>query len=204
MTAKWKLAFLASHRGSNMQALVDACRDGRLAAEPVVVISNNGSAAVLDRAASAGIPAFHLGSSNHPDADALDRVIAATLQQYSPDLVLLAGYMKRVGPRTLRAFPGRILNIHPALLPKHGGRGMYGKKVHEAVVAAGDAETGITVHVVDGEYDTGAILAQRRVSVQKGETAEALAARLLPMEHELYVDTVGKIIRGEIRLPRAA
>jgi phosphoribosylglycinamide formyltransferase-1 len=187
-----------------MQALVDACRDGRLAAEPVVVISNNGSAAVLDRAASAGIPAFHLGSSNHPDADALDRVIAATLQQYSPDLVLLAGYMKRVGPRTLRAFPGRILNIHPALLPKHGGRGMYGKKVHEAVVAAGDAETGITVHVVDGEYDTGAILAQRRVSVQKGETAEALAARLLPMEHELYVDTVGKIIRGEIRLPRAA
>jgi phosphoribosylglycinamide formyltransferase-1 len=204
VTAKWKLAFLASHRGSNMQALVDACRDGRLAAEPVVVISNNGSAAVLDRAASAGIPAFHLGSSNHPDADALDRAIAATLQQYSPDLVLLAGYMKRVGPRTLRAFPGRILNIHPALLPKHGGRGMYGKKVHEAVVAAGDAETGITVHVVDGEYDTGAILAQRRVSVQEGETAEALAARLLPMEHELYVDTVGKIIRGEIRLPRAA
>jgi phosphoribosylglycinamide formyltransferase-1 len=204
MTAKWKLAFLASHRGSNMQALIDACRDGRLAAEPVVAISNNGNSAALDRAASAGIPAFHLGSSNHADADALDRALAATLQRYSPDLVLLAGYMKRVGPRTLRAFPGRVLNIHPALLPAHGGPGMYGKKVHEAVIAAGDPETGITIHVVDENYDTGAILAQRRVAVREGETAEALAARLLPVEHELYVETIAKIIRGEIRLPRAA
>lgn len=204
MTAKWKLAFLASRRGSNMQALIDACRDGRLHAEPVVAISNNGDAAALDRATAAGIPAFHLGSSNHPDADALDRALASTLQQYAPDLVLLAGYMKRVGLRTLRAFPGRVLNIHPALLPAHGGRGMYGRKVHEAVIAAGEAETGITIHVVDENYDSGAILAQRRVPVMKGETAEALAARVLPLEHELYVETVGKIIRGEIRLPRAA
>jgi phosphoribosylglycinamide formyltransferase-1 len=204
VTTRWKLAFLASHRGSNMQALIDACRDGRLAADPVVVISNNGDSAALDRAATAGIPAFHLGSSNHPDADALDRAIAATLQQHAPDLVLLAGYMKRIGPRTLRAFPGRMLNVHPALLPAHGGIGMYGRKVHEAVIAAGESETGITIHVVDENYDTGAILAQRRVPVRKGETAEALAARLLPLEHELYVDTVAKIISGEIRLPRAA
>jgi len=200
----WKLAFLASHRGTNMQALVDACRSGRLQAKPVVVISNNGASGALDRAAAAGIPAYHLGASNHPDADALDRAIAATLERYAPDLVLLAGYMKRVGPRTLAAFPGRVINIHPALLPAHGGRGMFGSNVHEAVIAAGDVETGITIHVVDEDYDSGTVLAQRRVPVLPGDTAESLAGRLLPLEHDLYVDTVARIIGGEIRLPVAA
>jgi phosphoribosylglycinamide formyltransferase-1 len=199
-----RLAFLASHRGSNMQALIDACRSGRLHAKPVVVISNNPGSGALDRAAAAGIPAYHLGTSTYPDADQLDRAIAETLQRYAPDLVLLAGYMKRVGPRTLAAFPGRVINIHPALLPAHGGPGMFGMNVHEAVIAAGESETGITIHVVDEDYDVGRILAQRRVPVLPGDTAATLAERLLPLEHELYVATVARIISGAIDLSPAA
>jgi phosphoribosylglycinamide formyltransferase-1 len=204
MMRAWKLGFLASHRGTNMQALIDACRSGRLNARPVVVISNNGAAGALDRATAAGIPAYHLGASNHPDPDDLDRAIADTLKRYAPDLVLLAGYMKRVGPRTLAAFPGRVLNIHPALLPAHGGAGMFGMNVHEAVIGARESETGITIHVVDEEYDSGRILAQRRVPVRSDDTAATLAGRMLPLEHELYVDTVARIISGEIGLARAA
>jgi phosphoribosylglycinamide formyltransferase-1 len=186
-----------------MQALIDACRSGRLNAKPVVVISNNGKSGALDRAAAERIPAFHLGASSYPDAASLDRAVAETLKRYDPDLVLLAGYMKRVGPETLAAFPGRVLNIHPALLPAHGGRGMYGIHVHRAVIAARDPETGITIHQVDAGYDSGAVLAQCRVPVLPGDTAESLAERMLPLEHELYVDTVARIISGEIRLPRA-
>ena len=199
-----KLAFLASHRGTNMQALMDACRSGRLDAEPAVVISNNGASGALDRAAKEGVPAYHLGASNHPDPEALDSAIAQTLKKYEPDLVLLAGYMKRVGPCTLAAFPGRVLNVHPALLPAYGGPGMYGTRVHEAVIAAGETETGVTIHLVDEAYDSGAILAQRRVPVLPGDTAATLARRLLPIEHELYVDTVRRILSGEIALPHAA
>lgn len=198
---RWKLAFLASHRGSNMQALLDACRGGRLQAEPVAVISNNADSGALQRARAAGIPAYHLSAATHADPAALDRAIAATLQRHDPDLVLLAGWMKRIGPHTLDAFRGRMLNIHPALLPAHGGRGLYGMRVHEAVIAAGERESGATVHLVDGEYDSGAILAQRRVPVRPGDTAESLAARVLAVEHELYVDTVAGVIAGDIRLP---
>jgi len=122
------------------------------------------------------------------------------LKKHATDLVVLAGYMKRVGPRTLAAYPGRVINIHPGLLPKYGGRGMYGIRVHEAVIAAGEKETGITIHVVDDHYDAGPVLARRTVEVRKGDTAESLAARLLPLEHETYVDTLAKIINGEIEL----
>lgn len=201
MVRRWRLGFLSSHRGSNMQAILDACRAGRIAAEPVVVISNNRDAAALERAAAAGIPALHLGASVIPDETELDGAIAGALREHGVDLVVLAGYMKRIGPRTLAAFPRRIVNIHPGLLPRYGGQGMYGMRVHAAVVAAGEKETGITVHLVDGEYDHGATLAERRVAVLPGETAEALAARLLPMEHELYVETLARVVSGQLPLP---
>lgn len=196
----WKLGFLASHRGTNMQAIIDACRDGRLAAEPVVVISNNGASGALDRAAAAGIPAYHIGPGNVPDPDERDRVIADTLRRHEVDLVVLAGYMQKVGPRTLAAFRDRIVNIHPALLPRHGGKGMYGLNVHRAVIAAGEKETGITIHLVNEEYDSGRILAQRRVPVQPGDTPESLAERVLPLEHALYVETLQAIVEGKVPL----
>jgi phosphoribosylglycinamide formyltransferase-1 len=184
-----------------MQAILDACRTGRISAEPALVISNNRDAPALRRAAEAGVPSLHLGSSGFPDAESLDHAIAAALKLHGVDLVILAGYMKRIGPATLAAYPGRVINIHPGLLPRFGGQGMYGSRVHEAVVAAGEKETGITVHVVDGEYDHGPILAERRTPVLPGETAEGLAARLLPLEHELYVETIGDVVAGRILLP---
>ncbi len=201
---RWRLGFLASHRGSNMEAIIAACHNGRIDADPVLVISNNRDAVALQRAASAGVAAMHLGAGDYPDAQALDRAIAAALKLHAVELVILAGYMKRLGPLTLAAFPNRVINIHPGLLPRYGGQGMYGSRVHAAVVAAGERETGITVHLVDGEYDHGATLAERRVSVLPEETAEDLAARMLPMEHELYVNTIGDIVAGRLALPQAS
>jgi phosphoribosylglycinamide formyltransferase-1 len=117
------------------------------------------------------------------------------------DTVILAGYMKKLGPATLGAYRGRILNIHPALLPKHGGQGMYGRRVHEAVLAAGETVTGVTVHVVDEQYDHGPILAQREVTVLPGDTVDSLAARVLAQEHRLYAETLQQISDGRIPLP---
>ncbi len=197
---KLRLGFLASHGGSNVQAIIDAWREGRLDAEPCVVISNNSDAAVLERARRAGIDALHLSSQTHPDPAALDTAILGTLEKHAVNLVVLAGYMKKLGPRTLERYRGRVLNIHPALLPKFGGKGMYGKRVHEAVLAAGEKVSGVTVHLADEEYDRGKILAQRTVPVMPKDTADTLAARVLEVEHQIYADTIQKIARGEIKL----
>ena len=167
-----RLGFLASHRGSNMQAIIDACKERRLGADPVVVISNNGSSGALDHAASEGIPAYHISSRNYPDPDMLDIALRDILQKHRVDLVVLAGYMKKIGTKTLAAYAGRIINIHPALLPKHGGQGMY----------------------------TGRILARQSVPVLEHDTAETLAERVLQIEHRLYVDTLSRIVNGEILL----
>lgn len=199
-----RLGFLASSRGSNMQAIIDACKSGRLPARPVVIISNNGDSGALARAKAEGIPGFHLGSSVYPDPDELERKIVATLQEYKVDIVILAGYMKKIGSRILAAYPGHILNIHPSLLPKHGGPGMYGIHVHESVISNGESESGVTIHVVDDKYDTGPILAQKKVPVAASDTADSLSRKVLAVEHELFVDTLARILAGEIRLPGTA
>jgi phosphoribosylglycinamide formyltransferase-1 len=195
------LGFLASHRGSNMQAVIDACTAGRLPATPAVIISNNSQSGALARAIQEHIPHYHLSAKTHPLPEQLDRAIYQALQQHGVDLVILAGYMRQIGPETLAAFHGRIINIHPALLPKFGGKGMYGLNVHRAVLAAGEQETGVTIHLVDADYDTGPILAQCQVPVVAGDTAESLATRVLEQEHRFLVETIGHIISGEIVLP---
>ena len=195
------LGFLASHGGSNMQAIIDACKQGRLDAKPCVVISNNSDSMVLTRASTEGIPRYHISASTHP-GETEDRAILRTLQAHDVDTVILAGYMKRIGPATLQAYRGRILNIHPALLPKFGGRGLYGKQVHKAVLRAGEKVTGVTVHVVDEQYDTGPILNQAQVPVMAGDTVDSLAERVLAQEHLLYVETLRKIGEGKIALPK--
>jgi phosphoribosylglycinamide formyltransferase-1 len=197
---KLRLGFLASHGGSNVQAILDACREGRLQAEPRVVISNNSDAMVLDRAMDARIPAFHLSSHIHPDPDRLDEAILAALEKHEVNLIVLAGYMKKLGPRTLARYRGRVLNIHPALLPKFGGQGMYGTNVHEAVLASGDKETGATIHLVDEEYDRGKILAQKKIPLRPSDTAESIAERVLEVEHQLYVETLDRIASGDLKL----
>jgi phosphoribosylglycinamide formyltransferase-1 len=196
------LGFLVSHRGSNMQALVDAARDGRLHATPRVVISNNGDAEALARARREGLPAYHLSGKTHPDPERLDEAIRDTLASHDVDLVILAGYLKKLGPKTLARYRGRVINVHPALLPKYGGSGMYGDRVHEAVLAAGDEETGITVHVVDEEYDHGPIVAQCRVPVLERDTVVSLSQRVLEREHRFLVEVVEQVATGALTLPR--
>jgi len=195
-----RLGFLASHNGSNMQAILDACRSGSILAQPVVIISNNRHSGALQRAEREGIPYQHLSGTTHPDPARLDQAIAAALETRGVDLVLLCGYMKRLGPFTLQRFAGTILNIHPSLLPRFGGAGAFGLHVHEQVLAAGETRTGATVHLVDADYDTGRILAQVTVPVMPDDTPQSLQARVLPFEHQLYCDTLRKIIAGVIRL----
>ena len=198
---KMNLGFLASYRGTNMQAIIDACNESSLPANPAVVISNNADSGALERARAESIPAYHLSSKTHEGFIQLDSVIAKTLKEHEVDLVVLAGYMKKIGPITLAAFAGKIINIHPCLLPKYGGQGMYGMRVHEAVIADKEKETGVTIHVVDAEYDTGPILAQQKIRVNEGDTAEILAERVLAVEHTFYAETINRIISGEIQLP---
>ena len=194
-----RIAVLASHGGSILQAVMDACGSGEINANVVAVISNNSGSLALSRARGAGIATRHLSGRTHPQPAALDAAICATLQEARPDWVLLAGYMKKLGPQTLDAFQGRILNVHPALLPKHGGRGFYGRRVHQAVVDAGDAETGATVHLVDADYDTGPVLAQVRVPVNAGDRAEDVEQRVQCAERLLVVDTLAGIIDGRVK-----
>ncbi len=194
------LGFLASHGGSNMQAIIDACKSGRLDAKPCVVISNNSGSMALQRAKNEGIPHYHISALTHPGT-LEDEEILRVLKRHGVDTVVLAGYMKMLGPATLGAYRGRILNIHPALLPKFGGKGMYGKRVHEAVLAAGETVTGVTIHIVDEHYDTGPIIAQCQVPVLPEDTVESLAERVLKHEHVLYAETLQKIADGRIVLP---
>jgi len=181
-----------------MQAVLDGVADERLAARVAVVISNNRESGALTRARAAGVPTAHLSSATHRDPEQLDRAILEALGSAGVELVLLAGYMKKLGPAVLAEFAGRIVNTHPALLPKFGGQGMYGMHVHEAVLASGDSETGVSIHLVDADYDTGPVLAQCRVPVLPGDSATELAARVQAREREFLVETLARIAAGTL------
>ena len=187
-----------------MQAIVDACKDGRLRASPRVLISNNSRSTALARARRKGIPSRHISAVTHPDPDERDAAIAETLETHGVDLVVLSGYMKRLGPRTLAAYRARILNVHPALLPRFGGKGMYGVAVHQAVLDAGATATGATIHLVDELYDHGPPVARREVPVLPNDTVDSLRDRVRAVEHSLYVDTLQGIASGEIDLDAIA
>ena len=194
------LGFLASHGGSNMQTIIDACKEGRLNAKPCVVISNNSGSMALQRAKKEGVPWYHLSSKTHPNITELDQTILDALEKHGVNLVILAGYMKKLGHKTLKAYKGRILNIHPALLPKFGGKGMYGRHVHEAVLAAGKRITGVTIHIVNEEYDSGPIINQCQLPVYENDTVDTLSERVLEREHEFFVETLQEISEGRIKL----
>lgn len=173
----YRVAVAVSGRGSNLDALCAA-----LAGDPtvaVVLVVSERAAPALELAAARGIPTHQW--ADHADAGEWLRV----LTEARVDLLVLAGYLKLVPAAVTTAFAGRIINVHPALLPKHGGHGMYGHRVHAAVLAAGEAESGATVHLVDAEYDRGAILAQGRVPVLADDTPASLATRVLSVEHRL-------------------
>ena len=188
------LGILASHRGTNFQAIIDACNEGILNAKITVAISNNSNALALGRAKEVGIPAFHLSGNTHPGPNELDRAILETLTSHDVDLVVLVGYLKKLGTRTLAHFDHRIVNIHPALLPSYGGKGMFGTKIHQAVLDNKESETGITMHYVDGEYDTGDIIAQVRVPVSQSDTVSTLENKILQHEHQFLIATLNQLI----------
>ena len=197
---KLNIGILASHGGSNLQAIVDACKAEIVVANPVVVISNNSKSGALKRAQREGVPYFHISKSLYRDDNEVDYQITQKLLRYKVDLVVLAGYMKRLGGLIMSTFEDRIINVHPSLLPKFGGKGMYGIKVHESVLAAGEHKTGVTIHKVQGEYDQGTVLAQVEVQVREDDTPCSLRDRVLTIEHDFYVKTLREISLGKIKL----
>lgn len=196
-----RIGVLASGAGTTLQAVIDAIEAGELEATIAVVISNNSRSGALTRAARHALPSPHLSSATHADPRRLDAAIRETLRSHDVNLVLLAGYMKKLGQATLGAFKGRVINTHPALLPKHGGKGMYGSRVHAAVLESGAKVTGVSVHLVDRDYDTGRVLAQREVRVASGDDVESLTARVQAVERELLVDVLRRIASGALPLP---
>jgi phosphoribosylglycinamide formyltransferase 1 len=175
---KMRIAVAISGRGSNLEALLSALGPSARA-QVALVVSDRPEAAGLERARGRGIPAEAL--SRPDDGDEWLRL----LWRFQIDLVVLAGYLKLIPAPVIASYRGRIINIHPALLPAFGGKGMYGRRVHQAVLASGAQESGATVHLVDEVYDRGAVLAQARVPVLPGDTADTLAARVLEVEHRL-------------------
>jgi phosphoribosylglycinamide formyltransferase-1 len=194
----YRIAVLASHTGTVLQAIIDACEAGRLAASVCLIVSNNSGSGAAQRAERHQIEFLHLSGQTHADDDVRDHALTAALQHSEADLVFLAGYMKKLGSHTLSAFRGRILNTHPSLLPKFGGQGMYGGRVHRAVLATGERVTGVSVHRVDADYDTGPVIAQCQVPVLDGDTPESLAERVQTRERQFVIETLARIVRGEL------
>jgi len=194
------IGILASHNGTNLQAMIDAHEHGRLDAKIAVVISNNSKSGALERAKRYGIQYYHFSSKTHPDINSLDKAICNTLEEAAVDVVFLAGYMRKLGIRTLTRFKGKILNTHPALLPKFGGKGMYGMNVHNAVIKAGEKESGVSIHIVDSEYDTGPVIQQCKVNIYPKDTPELLCERVMNCERKFVVETLQKIAHKELKL----
>jgi len=184
-----RIGVLASGRGTNLQALIDhfSSLGENSPVRIELVASNKAGAMALERARNAGIQAETF------DATDDGRALLDTLGKHNIDMVVLAGYMKRIPPAVVRQFHSRMVNIHPGLLPEFGGAGMYGAKVHQAVIASGARTTGVTVHFVDDEFDHGPVIAQWRIKVNDGDTAETLAARVLEVEHAIYPRAVEMI-----------
>ena len=197
---KINLAVLASGGGSNLQAIIDNIEAGRLNAQIKAVISNNSKAFCLERAKKHSIPAIHLSHKMFDTPDEFDAKFLSILKENEVDLIVLAGYMKMLSPEVVRTYKNKILNIHPALLPHFGGKGMYGIHVHEAVLNSGMKVSGVTVHIVDEIYDHGAIILQRCVPVEDDDTPESLAERVLKVEHQLYSQAIQLFAQDKIEI----
>lgn len=191
------VGFLASHQGSGVRTVFDAVGNGSLDAIITVIISNNPSSDILKFAEKEKIPSYCINATNEGN---VERRIIELIENHSVNVLLLAGYLKKVGSKVISILPGRILNIHPSLLPKYGGQGMYGMKVHEAVIASKDTESGATVHVIDEEYDKGRILAQYKVPRYNNDTPNTLAERVSQVEKILYPQVLRDIKKGIILL----
>jgi len=195
-----RIAVFISGGGTNLQALIDGYKAGILSGKVVWVVSSSAKAYGLTRAENESIETFVFKPKKYPTPEAAAADLLSRLQERRIDYIALAGYLKLLPDNVVGVYHNRIVNIHPALLPKYGGKGMYGHHVHEAVLASGDKESGATVHLVDEIYDQGRILSQVRIPVLPDDTPDSLAERVLEQEHKLYPRVLNKLIRGEYEL----
>ncbi len=200
MENKLNVAVFASGGGSNFQSLIDKKEEGLLHVNFSILVGNNSTAKAFDRARQHGIPALHIAPSHFESEQAYTDQLLDELSQRNVDLIVLAGYMKMIPQKVVQSYRNRILNIHPGLLPAFGGKGMYGKRVHQAVLDYGAKISGITIHFVDEEYDHGPVIFQQTVPVKDDDDADALAARVLIEEHTWYWKVVEAIAQKKIRV----
>lgn len=186
------LVVFVSGSGSNLQAIIDNIENGKLDARVTGVISDKEGVKALDRAQKHGIPYQILSSSTFSDYGRYTKALLNQLKEWAPELIVLAGYLSKVPTEVIRCYDRRIINIHPALLPKYGGKGFYGLKVHKAVLEAGESESGCSVHIVTEKYDEGPVLKQRTVKVHPDDTPETLARRVLEQEHQLLTEVIAE------------
>ncbi len=192
-----KISFLASHGGSSAKAIIEAINTKKLDAEIGVLITNNRTSPILQWCLDQNIEVHHISAKTHRGEDNADEAIQTVLRDADTDLVVCSGYMKKIGPATLRVYPYKILNIHPALLPSYGGKGMYGDHVHAAVLAAGEKESGATVHYVTDGIDEGPVIKQHVVPVHENDSVETLRQRVQACESDLYLAALQEIIKDE-------
>ncbi|MEX0771591.1 MAG: phosphoribosylglycinamide formyltransferase [Balneolales bacterium] len=188
------IVVFASGYGSNFQAIIDAVEAGKIKASICGLIVNKPGVTAMSRANKHHIPLKIMNPRDFRDADLYSEAMLQQLLEWKPDLIVLAGYLLKVPEKVVNAFTGRIINIHPSLLPKYSGKGFYGLYVHQAVLENDDNETGCTVHIVDNIYDNGPILAQARVPVHKGDRAEDISKRVREKELEVFPDVIASII----------
>ncbi len=194
------IALFCSGGGSNAGAVLAAIADGRIAARAGLVVTDRDGIGALDRAREHGVPTAVLPPRDFPDAPAFADALLAVLREHAVDALVLAGYLKQIPAPVVAAFRHRTLNVHPSLLPSFGGAGLYGRRVHEAVLAHGCRVSGATVHLVDEAYDTGPIVLQACVPVLPADTPESLAVRVLAAEHRLLPEAVGLLAAGRLRV----
>lgn len=201
MSEKLNIAVFASGKGSNFHAILQAIQNGSITnAEIVLVISNRTDAGALEIARANNIPTAHLEQKQFTSEDAFTNALLETLNKHDVNFIVLAGYIKKLSEKLVQRFRNRIVNIHPAPLPAFGGKGMYGIRVHEVVIASGAKTSGATVHIVDEEYDHGPIVLHRTVDIAEDDTAETLEEKVLNIEHQLYPEAVRLFAEGKVKV----
>jgi phosphoribosylglycinamide formyltransferase 1 len=200
MAHKLQLGILASGRGSNLQAILDHCREADYPAQVKVVISDVPDAYALARAEKAGIPAVKLNPKDFPNRQAYDFAVTEALKNHQVELVVLAGYLRILTAPLLEAFPNRIINIHPSLIPAFCGRGMHGLRVHQEAISYGVKVSGLTVHFVETGVDTGPIILQHCLPVLEEDTPESLSERILTFEHQKYPEAIRLLAQGRAKI----
>lgn len=189
-----QIVFFASGSGTNFQSVIDAIEAGKIEARITGLISNKPDIGAVDRAKKHHIPTAILSPADYADQKAYESALLNRLKKWNPNLIVLAGYLLKIPSRVIREYEGQIINIHPALLPKYGGKGFYGMNVHEAVIEADESESGCSVHIVTEAYDEGPVIGRCTVPVQSSDTPEKLARRVLEQEHKLLPDVINKLL----------